>query len=294
VPHLLIPRKGWENERLAAYLLSRFSFVAHPTSIADDLGSDFFCTIFEIQNASGRDVLVPRSSFAIQVKSSGNEISADNKIDYLMRLELPFFIGVVSQSPAGMKIYSAEFLPLLFSDVGPPDSLSLIPVAESDIDPNNYYERVGGGKEIRLKCPLVATLGIDDDRSMLVSKVNVLLRICSRTHSNIATRVNEEHIYKVDEKGNYRIVAGPGSAMFFRMNFLKRLGEVFYNLHFILGGAPPDQSLSAEIRVFQSLYRQLETLHGYSPNLPEFVSVPYRALQEKLENSSGNGSSAGA
>ena len=92
MPHLLGPRKGWENERLASYLLSRFSFVAQPSSVADDLGSDFFCTLFEIVNAtSGREVLRPLNSLAIQVKSSAGEISMDNKIDYLMRLELPFF-----------------------------------------------------------------------------------------------------------------------------------------------------------------------------------------------------------
>src|SRR6266481_7893720 len=101
-------RKGWENERLASYLLSRFSFVAQPTSSADDLGSDFFCTIFEIHEVSGNDALMPRISFAIQVKSSVEDVSADNKIEYLMGLELPFFIGVVGQSPPQMRIYSAE------------------------------------------------------------------------------------------------------------------------------------------------------------------------------------------
>jgi hypothetical protein len=106
--HLLTPRKGWENEKLASYLLSRFSFVAQPTSVADDLGSDFFCTIFEIHDSSGTDVLVPRSSFAIQVKSSMSEVSMDNKIDYLDRLQMPFFIGVVTQSPGVMRVYSAE------------------------------------------------------------------------------------------------------------------------------------------------------------------------------------------
>src|SRR5882762_2522416 len=102
--HLLTPRKGWENEKLASYLLSRFSFVAQPTSVADDLGSDFFCTIFEIHDSSGTDVLVPRSSFAIQVKSSISEVSMDNKIDYLDRLQMPFFIGVVTQSPGVMRV----------------------------------------------------------------------------------------------------------------------------------------------------------------------------------------------
>ena len=116
VAYLLTPRKGWENERLAEYLLSRFSFVAQPSSIADDLGSDFFCTIFKIIDASGRDSLIPRSSFAIQVKSSVAKVSVDNKIDYLLGLELPFFIGVVRQSPPEMSIYSAELLPVLFSE----------------------------------------------------------------------------------------------------------------------------------------------------------------------------------
>src|SRR3989442_3819860 len=41
-------RTGWEAERLAHYLLSRFSFVAQPTTISDDVGSDFYCTIFDI------------------------------------------------------------------------------------------------------------------------------------------------------------------------------------------------------------------------------------------------------
>ena len=41
-------RTGWEAERLARHLSSRFSFVAQPTTIADDVGSDFYCTIFDI------------------------------------------------------------------------------------------------------------------------------------------------------------------------------------------------------------------------------------------------------
>ena len=230
--HLLAPRKGWENEKLAAYLLSRFSFVAQPTSIADDLGSDFFCTIFQINEVSGRDALMPRSSFAIQVKSSVSEVSVDNKIDYLGRLEIPFFIGVVSQSPPEMSVYSAELLPLLFSEHGPPTRLWLTPVAMSDFDPNSYYQ-LAGPLEIRLRCPMVLTLSIDDDRSTLAPKVDALLRICTRANSNIASRVSEEHIYDVDGSGRYQIVAGSGSVRFFRLNLVKRLGECFYNLQWI-------------------------------------------------------------
>jgi hypothetical protein len=277
VPHLLTFRKGWENERLAAYLLSRISFVAHPASIADDLGSDFFCTIFEIHELSGKDALMPRISFAIQVKSSDADVSADNKIEYLMGLELPFFIGVVTQSPPEIRIYSAELLPLLFSEIGRPTGLSLIPV--DVFDPDNYYE-VDSNRDVRLKCHLVATLGVNDDRTTLTPKVNALLGICMRAHGNIATRVNEEHIYDINGKGLYKIVAGPGSALHFRLNFAKRLGEVFYNLLHILGEAPPDTTLIAEFKAFEALYQDLERVYGKS--MPEFVSVPYGQLKAKM------------
>jgi len=282
VPHLLTPRKGWENERLAAYLLSRFSFVAQPSSIADDLGSDFFCTVFKIIEVSGRNALIPRSSFAIQVKSSAAEVSADNKIDYLMGLELPFFIGVVRQSPPEMNIYSAELLPLLFSERGKPDRLWLTPVAGADFDPDSYFEDVGH-QEFRLRCPMVVTLSVDDDQSTLAPKVDALLGICSRARSNIATRVSEEHIYDVDGKGRYRIMAGSGSVHFFQSNFVKRLGEYFYNLLWILN-AQPDTFSIKEFQLFESFYRDLKNLHGFP--LPEYVSTPYDALKAKLSDRS--------
>lgn len=208
MPHLLTFRKGWENERLAAYLLSRISFVAHPTSSADDLGSDFFCTIFEAQDVSGQDALLPRISFAIQVKSSTSAVTVDNKIEYLMGLELQFFIGVVSQTPAEMKIYSGEFLPLLFAEEGTPVKLSLVPVP-TGFDPNNYYEGKGT-QEIRLRCPQVTTIGVDDDRPAIAKSVYTLLRICKRARGNIATRLNEEHIYDVNGFGLHKIIAGSG------------------------------------------------------------------------------------
>jgi hypothetical protein len=101
------PHLGWENEQLAHYLLSRFSFVAHPATISDDIGSDFYCTIFDVLE-SEPPKMEPRISFAIQVKSNDERIDASNKIKYLDQLEVPFFVGVVDQATASLKIYSAE------------------------------------------------------------------------------------------------------------------------------------------------------------------------------------------
>src|SRR5258708_32161077 len=103
------------------------------------------------------------------------------------------------------------------------------------MDKSRYYDRLGPG-EVRLYCPLVAAISVDDDRPKLTSKVSALIRICTRAHQNIATRVSEEHIYLVEGGGKleYRILAGPGSNQHFRANFLKRLGEAFSNLEWIL------------------------------------------------------------
>jgi hypothetical protein len=275
--HLATFRKGWENERLAEYLLSRFSFVARPTSIADDLGSDFFCTIFDIIKISGKDALLPRISCAIQVKSSFSDICADHKVEYLMGLELPFFVAVVKQSPPEMRIYSAELLPLLFSELGKPQKLSLIPVEV--LDPDNYLDG-SNATDARLKCHLVSTLSVNDDRATLQPKIENLIRICARARNNIATRVNEEHVYDIDGI-HQKIIAGSGSAMHFRENVLKRLGEVFLNFSVILGEAPPDETLAAEITAFEALYHQLEKINNGS--LPPVISQPYNILKQKIE-----------
>jgi hypothetical protein len=278
--HLLKLRKGWENERLAEYLLSRFSFVAQPNSIADDLGSDFFCTMFEIEGEPGMQSVSPRSSFAIQVKSSQSDVPMDNKIAYLSRLELPFFVGVVSQSPPSMTIYSAEFLPLLFSQEGMPKRLSLSLVAESHFDLNTYYERVADSA-FKLRCPLVISLDIADEPLALRKAVDSLSTVCARARGNIATRMQEEHIYDFDGGGRCVIMAGSGSARFFRGNFLKRLGEVFYNLDWIAGNSSLSDALAAEFRVFESLYLDLEKLSADGP-LPDYVSLPYLKLKAKF------------
>lgn len=54
-------RKGWESENLARFILSRFAFVAHPSTVSDDIGSDFFCTLFEVKREKKHDYLSPSS-----------------------------------------------------------------------------------------------------------------------------------------------------------------------------------------------------------------------------------------
>jgi hypothetical protein len=274
VGHLYKIRSGWENEQLAHYLLSRFSFVAHPATVADDLGSDFFCTIFDITGSSP-PTLEPRSSFAIQVKSSDGAVEMHNKVGYLQRLEIPFFLGVVGQSPPELKIYTAEQLPFLFAHFGIPQKLWLHPVASETFRPTEAF-RGSAEAGAHLNCPHIATFSALEDRSSLEPKVALLNDICIRTGLNIATRRTEEHIYNLGG-GMFTIVAGIGSAQHFRNNFYKRLAEVFYNLKWIYENQH-DQFRIEEFRVYESLYHGLRSIVP----APGMVWVAYEELKRAL------------
>jgi hypothetical protein len=269
MPHLLQPRTGWENERLAAYLLSRFSFIAHPASVADDLGSDFFCTIFEVQPVAGQQALFPRTSFAIQIKTGAARVAMHNKVDYLSHLELPFFLGVVAPSPPELRVYSATLLPLLFEHHGLPERLWLRPMRESFVE--DYCRRVEP-KGFELACPHVVTFGTVDDRATMTPKVDSLLKVCARGRANIATRINQEHLYEIDDVGSLQLLAGPGSAPVFRENFYRRLAEAFCNLAWARENAPATFR-EAELSVYESLYHSL----GRLGPLPQYLVKAYES-----------------
>ena len=268
------PRVGWEGERLAHYLLSRFSFVAQPTTIADDVGSDFYCTIFDIINSEPPTV-EPRVSFAIQVKSNARKIAADNKIPYLLHLEIPFFIGVVNQAKGELKIYSAERLSMVFAHYGIPKKLWLKPVAKNDPIKNYYAEK--GGSSVTLDCYHICTFNVSEGRDEIHEKITLINDICRRTTSNIGSRRAEEHIYQLDADGKrFLIVAGCGSVRFFRDNLCKRLAEAFHNLKWILEHYP-DKFDVKEFEIYEAFY--LAFKRTVQPSMISLVDDIYPKLK---------------
>jgi hypothetical protein len=255
MPHLAVPRRGWENEHLATFLLAKIAFVAHPLTVADDIGSDFFCTLFESSNENGMEVLFPRNSFAIQVKSRRENFAATNKIDYLLRLELPFFLGVVDRHTLRLDVYAAEHLPMMFSHLGRPRELTLCPLEPNEAGGTPPYHGSPDGP-CTLNLRHVVELTAADDRDALRRKGAALSALCSRIHGNIATRTSQEYIFTLDQAGSVRIMAGPSSAETFRHNFCLRLAEVFYNLEWLLQNQPQEFSRE-EFEMYDRLYTEL-------------------------------------
>ena len=263
---------------MAHYLLSRFSFVAQPTTNADDVGSDFYCTIFDILD-SDPPMVEPRTSFAIQVKSNAQKIEVHNKVQYFHHLEIPFFIGVVDQAAAVLKIYSAEWLPMMFATFGIPEKLWLRP--NDNIDYERPWEGENAQTGVTLDCYPVCTFSAAEGRDELRPKVAKLLNLCRRATANIGSRRAEEHIYHWPQ-GAISIVAGPGSAQHFRNNLYKRLAEAFFNFKWILE-AEPDRFSLAEFKTYETFYIALTRLE--LPPMLALANTPYvqaRRLVDQL------------
>jgi hypothetical protein len=282
MPHLAVMRRGWQNEHLAAFILSRMAFVAHPAKIGDDVGTDFFCTFFEVLTQEGTDYLVPRTSFAIQIKSSGTTIDVTKQIEYLIRLELPFFVGIIDQEHSTLTIYSAEYLPVFFSHLGIPNRLTFDLCPNHNFRPESYFEDMGD-KSYKLKCPMISTLSVSMSPQALAEESQRLRKIATRIHENIAARTSCEYVFNVGYDGQSpAIVAGSGSIKVFRANFKKRLAEAFSNLSWIADNQPLDLDID-ECQFYLQIY---DNMRQRDNNLPLYLVCVADELKKQLVRSS--------
>jgi len=278
-------RIGWENEHLATFLLSRISFVANPITVADDIGSDFFCTLFESKTQNGKEQLFPRNSFAIQIKSSEEAIPATNKIQYLDKLELPFFVGVINREHLRLRIYSGEYVPIIFTKYGLPRELRLSLVSADVIEDKGYCEVKQDNDLIAtdalLRLPFIMEICAKDSRDDILGKAQQLGELCSRIHKNISAKTSQEYIFILDRPAKAMIMAGSGSATTFRRNFYLRLAEVFYNLEWIY--TAQQNSLSAgemkEFKVYENCYLDLLNTGA---DIPQMLKNIYDKLKQKI------------
>lgn len=282
--HLKSTRKGWENERLSSFLLSRIAFISHPSSIADDIGSDFLCTLFEVRLVEGEqrdsEQLFPLSSFAIQIKTGEPcQVDVTKHMTYLRSLELPFYLGFVDTSQKELSIYSGHHLSAFFSGVGDlPSKLEIQPV--DVVDQNTIYSELRASAQNPstdqvLKFPLVTKLHIDDSAERNNESRQKLLDSCRLSQLDIGSKSNNEHFYHLTREISY-VVAGSGSMQTYRHNLCKRLAEAFQNLCWqrnhgtvISTAANTAVPLQDEFFAYEALYQRLIDLGFREPHLAD-------------------------
>lgn len=229
-------RLGWEDEHLAAYLLSRVAFVARPLTVADDIGFDFLCTTYEerrVVNEPDAD-LCGQSAFAIQIKRpNGRHKVGRDRVEHLRYMELPYFIGVVRRDLGALDVYAADVLPLMFSKIGIPGEIVFSPINQQP----EGHGFSGDERQVTLECPLLLSLATNNAHEVRLAQAEMLKQTCHRMLRNNASLAFELHLYKTYD-GRVESYAGPGSIKHFRTNVYQNLYVALGNLRFLKFRAP--------------------------------------------------------
>ena len=273
---LLSFRRGWENELLASFILSKFSFLANPVTVSDDIGSDFFCTLFKTRIKDGRSYLFPKNSFAIQIKSNTKRFDFTNNIKFLMNLEIPFFVGVVNRDNMMLDIYSGEYIPI-FLATERVEELFIEPTSEVSFE--NYSEETGTGRFI-LRFPKVFEFSAEEATDGLQDKVAEFSRLCFFIQESIASRISREYIFGIRDSNLVVILAGRGSATTFRRNFFKRLAEVFRNM----GWLHQNRRAHFDLNEYQIYKNLIDKMKRHYTGLPSYLVESFNEMQVILES----------
>lgn len=246
-------RKGWQSEHIARAILSQFSFLAHPAQVSDDLGMDFFCTLFTIEKSDNCDILIPKNSFAIQIKSSARQNDITNMIGYIHKLNIPFFWGILNREKLKLKIYSGEYF-YQFISLITPNNLCIKFVESRSVD---SWEK--NGNSYNLYFPLVAEIGFKLTNRKINKLTEAINLLCTHIQDNISSRNRREYIFKHFETNHYSIITGRDSVNSFRENFQMRLAESLANLHWLYKNRRNSFKIE-EFNFYKQIYNDLVRL----------------------------------
>lgn len=206
-------REGDRSEYLANYLLSGLGLVT-PVPRQEDIGFDFYCQLAD-QETGNLSFGFP---FILQVKSDSvnkitygetdpNKWKAEN-INWLFRLELPLFIGIVDKKGMKLSFYNTSPLNFIFFENPNPTMLELIPRMEfndSDVGRptkeaiENWPKDKGDGYKYTVDlCNPFLTIDNDDiyNHGSLTAKKTILRKFIILEQQNQRFRsLNIPHFY---------------------------------------------------------------------------------------------------
>lgn len=147
-------RGGSKAELLANYLLEHLAFVTRVLR-EEDVGEDLMCTL----NKPIGQMLCADAFFTVQVKSKTGpvEYKSQYAVEWIERLENPFFIAVVNITEGQMDLFST-WRKLNAFLLKPASVVRLIPDHQKG---DLYVDRTDNGVDIYLGNPVVS-LSLDD------------------------------------------------------------------------------------------------------------------------------------
>lgn len=284
--HMSKFRKGWEKENLARYILSKFSFISHPATVSDDVGTDYFCTLFEKVekdyktkrgNIKKDTFIYPKNSFAIQIKSRRNAFDITDKISYYDSLSIPFFIGIVSEKKLSITIYSGDIVPEMFALVGLPkdgDEMEGIKVKIKYCEEREPHGQRAGQTEYTVPFYKIGIVKAENTYEDLKSFIEAFSKLLENYQRNILSKKNDENIYyDVVNDRLSNIVTGPGSWQVCRKNYFERLQELMANLLWYIPNIMNDDDIEKFLEEFNIYKRHYNEIKGFYGEIPEILGL---------------------
>ena len=265
--HLKEFREGWQNENLARFILYKFAFVAEPSKVADDIGVDFFCTLFTTEHRQSHVFLVPRSAFALQVKPEIQSLVLTKHLAYLNKLELPYLVGLSNASNLTLTIYSGEYLQHFFLLKGDRDDITgkshkiSAKFCDRNFDPHEWYQQEENGEFILL-FPKVTILDVKDHEELLDEKVHAIQDIVQSIAENIALRASNRATLKIYGTTSLQSFAGRNSANYFQDNLIYALTEVFGNLAWLINNVENPDVVVRHFQMYEGIYEEFKRGSG--------------------------------
>jgi len=267
MPHLYSFRQGWQSENIANAILSEFSFVSQPTNVSNDIGIDFFCTLFKIVRHNQTNQLYPKLTISIQIKSSRKKVNLSKQITGLEDFRLPYFIGVVSKAQKALTLFSGEALPYFYSKYSSAQVTKPVyaKLEDNRVNPRNMVNETA--TEIEIIFPRVCRITIMDKYFQTPTLIDDLLRVASIIQGNISSTVLKEFYFLTPDVPQLEYILANSKALpHFRLNFVRRLGEYLAMLDIVranlpAGNAQMQQLYQTEEQEILDLYDALYALY---------------------------------
>jgi len=230
MPPLERLREGWTVERFAEFALSKLAFISAPTTVADDIGVDFQCTLF--RRLPGPHVqLLPTLPFAVQVKSSAAIVDLTTARHHLHNFRTPFFVAVARPGHGRVSLFSGRYIPYLFALHGMPSSLrAVLTTSSPGPDAAIRVTRRRPKLCIRVSLPRLVHFQPTDSHERLERVRITLEKECREVGINQYHSAVGQYLFRFADGRHRRILAGPSSAQSFRDILSDRLAEYCRNL----------------------------------------------------------------
>lgn len=268
--HLDSYRQGWQAQNIAKVLLSQFSFLSEPVNIGDDIGSDFYCTIFEKIPINSNKNLLPTNSFLIQIKSAGSISELLDISKYLpifRQMDLPFIIGIVNKKELSMSLFSGELLPHFFALNGDVNCLyaEFIDKPKKRSDGDSWLNYIEWWKNIsedknKLVFPKITEISLFQDEITFQNNVKEFSEICKTISKNLTSFGNQNFIFQ-DTITKFPIFYTRSSNEWtegIETDIQIRLAEMFYHIFFLSSKGEEEKERSNTLfKIYANLYNQL-------------------------------------